>query len=266
MIIKYIGAAIGLFSGSAAGSGASHFIEPALCARDVSEFILNRDFGIIEDDDDQTLIKEAQKLNPKLGRTEGLVIHDKTGVSARIKATSSSVFSADSSVEVKYLVQRNLYNTTELLKEWQAHFVKFLSELSRQAKEDVGNYDLSHQKTWQDDKNFQIRSLLIDLHQSLAIIRIDDYVKKLYKRVLTLENDLAKLEETIEKMQNEANCAGLSKKLDYVPSAASGFDKLSKSVPMIINAIPKSAAIVPVVGYIFTGISTLNSVYCFLQK
>lgn len=257
---------MGFLAGTIVGPVSGYMAVPAICAESIDQFILNRDFGIIEDDDDNTLINEIRKRNPNMKSFDGLHFHNKNNISAIVKADKSSRYYTDSSVEIKYMTQRNLHDTSYLLNDWQNHYHKFLNELKRQAQEDVPRFTLEQQRTWQDDKNHKIRQLLIDLKQNIEIIRMDNLIKKLYQRVLTLENDLRKLEETVEKMQTELNCAGISKKLDSVSSGASTFNKLSKSVPMIINAIPASAQVVPVVGQVFAGLSTLNSVYCFLQK
>lgn len=71
--------------------------EPAFCPRSIDEFILNRDLGIIEDDDDQNFNTGLLKLNPNL-YTVGLSFHDKTNISAIVKADSSSRYETDNSV------------------------------------------------------------------------------------------------------------------------------------------------------------------------
>lgn len=83
---------------------------------------------------------------------------------------------------MNYLVKRDLHDTSKLLSEWADS--QFLNEFYRQVREHIGSFSLQQQRTWQDQTNFHIRSLLIDLRQSLEIIRLNEYINKLYKRVL----------------------------------------------------------------------------------
>lgn len=263
-----IGGVIGFFAGAAGGGAATTKAADIYCAENLETLIANRDLGIIDDDDTNTLMKEIKKINHRVPESElaGLVIKDRNQVSAKLVATISSRYETDSFVELKYIVSRNLRNTAELLTIWNKHYDQFISELQRQIREDINSFSPHHLKTWKDDKNFQVRSLLHDLRQDIEIIINNNYIRKLYARVLDLENDLIKLKLIVEKMQANINCQNLSKKLDVVPSVASKFEMITEFVPKVIAFAPQSATVVPVVGYIFAGLSILNSASCFLDN
>lgn len=263
-----IGLAIGGAAGGAAGGAMTTTTSNMFCAQEIEQLIINRDLGIIDDDDTGTLMKEIRKKNLNYQYEAdflGLLIKDRDQTSAKVVATSSSPYATDSSVEIKYIVARNLHNTSELLAVWNDHHNKFISELQRQIAEDVSHFSTQQLRTWKDDKNFQMRSLLHDLRQDMEIISNNNYIRKLYDRVLSLENDLVELKLIVERMQEKAECEKLTKRLDTVPSAADKFKKITAFVPKIIEFIPQSATAVPVVGYIFSGLSILNSAYCFVN-
>lgn len=260
------GAAVGFAVGGGGGATAgASVVSDNICAFELSEHILNTDLGIIVDNDKDNLLKEIKKLNQAI-QINGLEIEEKSGVSAKITALQQSAYNTNSFVVVKYIVERNLRDTSLLLQDWQVHYTKFLAELQRQLDEDVNSFDMEHKKVWRDDKNFQIRSLLMDLKQNIEIIINDNYIKKLYARVETLENDLTKLKITIEKMQTVSQCAGKASALGSVKSGSNLIQSAHEKVSTFVNLMPKSVAFVPVVGHIFTGLSTLTEVYCFLDK
>lgn len=239
-----------------------------MCAKVLGDFLLNNDLGIIQDDDKATLLKEVKKINPNLD-TSNLEIHDKTRISATVKATKASPYKADSTVTLKYLIERNLHNTSTLLIQWQDDFEKFLNETKRQMNQDVNTFSLEQKRTWAGDKQIQMRNLLHQLNQDFELVRHNDYIMKLYDRVDSLENDLAKVKEYIEKFKTQAEC---TKKADHLGTASSAADTIGSAADKIANYVPKlsfvleSASVVPVVGNILSGLSKLTSVYCYIQS
>lgn len=55
------------------------------------------------------------------------------------------------------------------------------------------------------DKNSQIHSLLHNLKQDIETINNNGYIRKIYDRVVTLENDLTKLKAIVQRMIKKRN-------------------------------------------------------------
>lgn len=257
--------AVGFFYGAVAGLIAEEYVvyDP-LCAHPINKYVLNVDLGTIDDDDSDTLVKEVKKRNQEIV-TRGLKATEKTQVSAKILATHSSVYKTDSFVVVKYLVTRNLRDTTYLIQDWLTHYLKFVDEFKRQVKEDIGSFSEAQSRTWRDDKLADIRRDLLTLKACIEIIRANEYIKKLYDRVLSLENDLDKLERDVLQLVNSAECGSIASAFGAGQSGAEGLSKVMGAAA-VAGIVPASASVVPVVGYAFAGFKVLTEVYCFMDK
>lgn len=259
------GGVIGFFAGTAVGAGvSSQIVVPDHCAIDLNEFIPNRDLGIIEDDDKITILNEVKRRNTNFD-IRYLEIQHKDEIGATLVATKPSLYKTDSTVYVKYLIRRNLYDTNELLSSWYNHYNTTLTEIEREFREDYSTFTPAHKRTFIDNMNFKLRSLLHDLEQNIIIIKTDEYIKKLYNRVVALENDLAELKAIVEKSQNDKECAKVSVYFDKAKGATNAFESITKSFKLINDFLPKSAEHVPVIGYAFQAFSILNSIRCYLD-
>lgn len=258
------GAVIGFFGGTAAGAGSVIATRDAACAELLETFLLNTDLHIIEDDDQDTLLKEVQKWNPNL-ETRGLIVRNKTDISALIEATETSAYNTGSSVTVKYLIARNLHSTTILLKHWNYTFEYFLNETKRQMDEDVPEFNDAQLRTWRGNKKIDFLRFLLDLQQNIEIISNNYHIRRLYHRVQTLENDLTELRILIEDMRNKANCMSKTKKIDGAASGVKFFGDVASKFPQV-NFFVQSAQVVPVVGNILKGVSVLMSAFCYINQ
>lgn len=237
---------------------------PAQCTLGLDKFIPNRDLGIIEDNVKQTILNEVRRKNPNFD-VNYLEIKSKNNTGATLVATEPSRYKTDSTVYIKFLIQENLYDTKKLLDTWSLHYNTTLAEIEREFKEDYIHFTEEHKRTFKDDMKFKLRTLLNLLHQNIAIIMIDGYIRKLYDRVVALENDLSELKAIIERSQRETECAKVSVYFDRAKAGTDGFGSVVKSFEFTSKFLPKSAEYVPVVGYAFQALSVLNSIQCFIQ-
>ncbi|WP_339024240.1 hypothetical protein [Spiroplasma endosymbiont of Agriotes lineatus] len=117
--------------GNIASSSAS--IYSTVCAKEISEFILNTDLKIINSDNNITILNEVKKLNQSLN-INNLYVTEKTNTSAKIIASSSSDYKTESSVVVNFINQRHLNWTPDLLKNRGNNYYKWNEEFNRQKK------------------------------------------------------------------------------------------------------------------------------------
>lgn len=220
--------------------------------------------NIIEDDDDESLLNEVEKFNQNL-KLKGLMVRDKTDTSARIEATESSYYKTGSSVTVNFLIERNLHDTAILLKHWNYTFEYFLNETKRQMDEDIPEFNDAQLRTWRGNKKIDFLRFLMDLQQNIEIISNNYNIRKLYKRVQTLENDLKELRLLVEGMQNKAICQSKTKKIDGAASGVKFFGDVANKFPQV-DIFVKTAEIVPVVGGIIKGASVLMSAFCYINQ
>ncbi|GAA6238900.1 MAG: hypothetical protein SPLM_10170 [Spiroplasma phoeniceum] len=165
-----LGAVVGTFTGSAVGAGVGYVTANGdICAKEINEFVLNTDLKIIEDDNNTTILREVKKLNQSLN-IENLYVIDKSNTSAKIVASNASPYKAESYVIVKFINQRHLNLTPNLLKNWSDNYNEWVNEFNRQKKEDVPSFSIEQKRTWKDDKNFQIRTQFHSLLQNIVII------------------------------------------------------------------------------------------------
>ena len=256
---------IGFFGGAGVGAGVtSQVVVPLQCVLSLDQFIPNRDLEMIEDDDKETILNEIKKKNPNFD-TSHLEIQKKDNVGATIVATEPSLYKTDSTVYVKYLIRRNLYDTKQLLRSWSFNCNNTLEEIKREFDQDYTLFTPEHKRTFLDNTNFKLRTLLHELEQNIIIIRLDEYIKKLYDRVVSLENDLAELKAIVERSQNNQECKKVSVYFDAAKSGTNAFESVTKSFKAVSDFLPKSAEHVPVIGYAFQAFSVLNSIRCFLN-
>lgn len=219
---------------------------------------------IIGDDIDKVILKHIRMWNQNLDM-RGLVVRDKTDISARIVATEPSAYKTDSSVTVSYLIARNLHNTTKLFETWNYNFISFLKETKRQMDQDVPEFPPAIERTWRGDKRLKILDYLLQLQQNIEINLNNYHIKQLYHRVQSLENDLKKLRDLVEAFQKKASCANKSKKIDGVAGGVEFFGKVAKLFPEVSFAAASVEA-VPFVGGIVKGASVLISAYCYISQ
>ncbi|XP_017875120.1 uncharacterized protein LOC108626553 isoform X2 [Ceratina calcarata] len=231
--------------GGVGGAGIGAGMGAILCPRsdNLNEANLNLDLGIIEDDSDITILNELKKLNQALD-VNYLYIIEKKDISAKVVASKFSIYETDTNVIVKYLIRRNLIDTSLLLRQWSTMFKEQQREMERQIKEDIPSFSIAQKRTWLDDKKSQLRFLFHSLAQNIFIIKNDEYIKKLYHRVQSLESDLNSLKNKIEMMGNDSSI------LSLCGSEA--------------NAISVYSRYVPVVGEVIEYVSALVSATCFL--
>lgn len=264
LFLFFEGGALGFFGGTAAGIGSTIATRDVNCAELLGDNLLNTDLKVIDNDDDDALLKEVKKLNQNLD-LQGLIVRDKTDISAKIEATETSVYNTQSSVIVHFLIARNLHDTAELLDDWNSNFEYFLNETKRQIDEDVPYFDDAQLRTWRGDKQVDFRTLMMDLKQNIEFVLINDNIKKLYKRVQSLENDLTDLRELVKNLQKSTSCASKTKKLDGAKGGVDFFGDIAKKFPQV-DFLAQSAEIVPVVGGILKGVSVLTSAFCYINQ
>lgn len=263
-----VGSIVGFFGGVGAGGAIiTTKVTPRICTKDIEQLLLNRDLGIIENDDKKTILKEVQMLNKVLDISD-LEIKDKNNFGAKIVATSSSPYSTDSFVDVRYLIASNLFNTSALLNNWTVQYYKTVNEILFQLqlpKHFSHSNDAKQQITRIGDKQSQIRTVLIDLRQSIENIQHDDYIHKLYNRVDSLKNDLDELKAIVERAENYEECSKVSIYFDKTKSGTNDFENIRKSFKIVSDFTPQSGKYVPVVSLIFDRFSVLNSINCYLK-
>lgn len=240
-----IGAAVGSLVGGATGASIGGTAAAFGCSKNehLDKLYLNLDLGIIDDDDDRTILNELKKLNQALN-IEHLYLTEKTDISSKVVASASSIYQTDTSVVVKYMIKRNLIDTSLLLKQWSSMFKEHQREMERQIKEDVPSFSAEQKRTWLDDKKSQLRFLFHGLAQNIFIIKNDEYIKKLYHRVQSLESDLNFLKNKIETLESANSILSL---------CGAG-----------ANAVSVGSNFVPVVGDIVSYVSALVSATCYL--
>ncbi|XP_017875118.1 uncharacterized protein LOC108626553 isoform X1 [Ceratina calcarata] len=227
-----IGAVIGFLVGGVGGAGIGAGMGAILCPRsdNLNEANLNLDLGIIEDDSDITILNELKKLNQALD-VNYLYIIEKKDISAKVVASKFSIYETDTNVIVKYLIRRNLIDTSLLLRQWSTMFKEQQREMERQIKEDIPSFSIAQKRTWLDDKKSQLRFLFHSLAQNIFIIKNDEYIKKLYHRVQSLESDLNSLKNKIEMMGNDSSI------LSLCGSEANAISVYSRYVPVVGEVI-----------------------------
>lgn len=263
-----VGSIVGFFGGVGAGGAIiTTTVTPRVCTKNLEELLLNRDLGIIEEDDKKNILIELKKLNQALDISD-LEIKDKNNVGAKIVATSSSPYLTDSFVEVKYLIASNLFHTSYLLNNWTVQYYKAVNEIlfQLQLPKDFSHSNEAKQRiAWIGDKESQIRIVLTDLRQNIENIQHDDYIQKLYHRVHSLKYDLDELKEIVKRAESFDECSKVSTYFDKAKSGTNDFENIRKSFKIVSDFKPQSAKYVPVVGLIFDRFSILNSINCYLK-
>ncbi|WP_342189519.1 hypothetical protein [Spiroplasma endosymbiont of Dilophus febrilis] len=239
-----VGGTVGFFTGAGVGGGVGFSAAPNTCAKNINEYILNTDLKIINSDDNITILNEVKKLNQSLN-INNLYVTEKTNTSAKIVASSSSNYKTESAVVVNFINQRHLSWTPDLLKNWGNNYHKWNEEVERQKIQDVPHFCTEQKRTWKDDKNFQIRTQFHSLLQNIVIIQNHFYIKELYNRIITLENDLSNLKIEVERL-----------------SSGTTLSLCASSTGLISS----SSSIVPVIGNIVSYISGLISASCYLAN
>lgn len=169
--------------------------------------------------------------------------------------------------QIQYLVKRDLHDTSLLLKDWSFHNEQTLKEIQREFNEDYPSFTQEQKNHWTDMTNFKIRSLLLDLAQCTEIIRLDDYISQLYNRINSLESDIAALQMIIIRSRSLQECLKDSKYFDLANHGLDAFTAMTKSYRLANNmTTPESAKFVPVIGEVYSGLSILNSIQCYLSN
>lgn len=232
---------------------------------------LEIDLGLIEDDDDNSILNKVKEMFPKLDISQLEIIEKEKysflskKFSAKINVkNNSNIYSISFQKKLNFISKKflkedmpRILGEENLIKNWDSNFNEWKNEINRQKIQDLPNYGndergQSLKRTWKGNNFSELKNKLLSLNHILETIDNKFKINELYKNVQGLQNDINNLKQQITE---------LNQKIDKLKIDLEG-NKNLETCSKAGSFISATTGWIPIVGTLISTVSGVTAAIC----